>query len=66
MTGPRPSDTSDPLHLLDTPDAGPAAIRGGAIRVAGYGAGIVITAMSAALLFRHPGKRQPVVGKRLP
>lgn len=53
MTGPRPSDTSEPPHLLDTPDAGPAAIRGGAIRVAGYGAGIVITAMSAALLFRH-------------
>ncbi|MGH3993338.1 MAG: oligosaccharide flippase family protein, partial [Pseudonocardiaceae bacterium] len=53
MTGPRPSDTSEAPHLLDTPDAGPAAIRGGAIRVAGYGAGIVITAMSAALLFRH-------------
>jgi O-antigen/teichoic acid export membrane protein len=41
--------------LLDTPDAGPAAIRGGAIRVAGYGAGIAITALSAALLFRHLG-----------
>ena len=42
-------------HLLDTPSAGPAAIRGGAIRVAGYGAGIVITTLSAALLFRHLG-----------
>ena len=28
-------------------------IRGGAIRVAGFGAGVVITALSAALLFRH-------------
>jgi O-antigen/teichoic acid export membrane protein len=41
--------------LLDTPDAGPAAIRGGAIRVVGYGAGVTITALSAALLFRHLG-----------
>ena len=45
----------EPTDLLDTPDAGPAAIRGGAIRVVGYGAGIVITALSAALLFRHLG-----------
>jgi O-antigen/teichoic acid export membrane protein len=41
--------------LLDTPAAGPAAIRGGAIRIAGYGAGIAITTLSAALLFRHLG-----------
>jgi O-antigen/teichoic acid export membrane protein len=45
----------DSSHLLDTPAAGPAAIRGGVIRVAGFGAGIVITALSAALLFRHLG-----------
>src|SRR4051812_43077507 len=45
----------DSPHLLDTPSAGPAAIRGGAIRIAGYGAGIVITTLSAALLFRHLG-----------
>lgn len=46
---------SESPDLLDTPNAGPAAIRGGAIRVVGYGAGVVITALSAALLFRHLG-----------
>ncbi|WP_037494270.1 oligosaccharide flippase family protein [Solirubrobacter soli] len=45
----------DPPDLLDTPSAGPAAIRGGVIRIAGFGAGIVITTLSAALLFRHLG-----------
>ena len=46
---------SETPHLLDTPEAGPAAIRGGAIRVAGFGAGVAITTLSAALLFRHLG-----------
>lgn len=46
---------SETPHLLDTPQAGPTAIRGGAIRVAGFGAGVVMTTMSAALLFRHLG-----------
>ena len=46
-------DTGDSPHLLDSPDAGPAAIRGGAIRVVGFGAGVLITTLSAALLFRH-------------
>jgi O-antigen/teichoic acid export membrane protein len=41
--------------LLDTPLAGPAAIRGGALRVAGYGAGVLLSVVSAALLFRHLG-----------
>src|SRR4051812_23508299 len=41
--------------LLDTPEAGPAAIRGGALRVAGYGAGVLLSVGSAALLFRHLG-----------
>jgi O-antigen/teichoic acid export membrane protein len=41
--------------LLGTPLAGPAAIRGGALRIAGYGAGIVLGVGSAALLFRHLG-----------
>jgi O-antigen/teichoic acid export membrane protein len=41
--------------LLDTPQAGPAAVRGGALRVAGYAAGVLITVVSAALLFRHLG-----------
>jgi O-antigen/teichoic acid export membrane protein len=41
--------------LLDTPDAGPVAVRGGAVRVVGYAAGILLTVGSAAVLFRHLG-----------
>ena len=41
--------------LLDSSEAGGAAVRGAAVRVAGYFAGIVITVVSAALLFRHLG-----------
>ena len=41
--------------LLDTPDAGPAAIRGGAIRAIGYAVGVIVSIGSAALLFRHLG-----------
>jgi O-antigen/teichoic acid export membrane protein len=41
--------------LLDTTDAGPAAIRGGGLRVAGYAAGVALSVASAALLFRHLG-----------
>jgi O-antigen/teichoic acid export membrane protein len=41
--------------LLDTPAAGPAAIRGGALRLASYGAGTLAGVASAALLFRHLG-----------
>ena len=60
---PRPSGGREPetdarerdTHLLETPRAGPAAIRGGAIRVSGFGAGVAMTTLSAALLFRHLG-----------
>jgi O-antigen/teichoic acid export membrane protein len=41
--------------LLDTAEAGPAAVRGGAVRVVGYVAGVVLSVGSAALLFRHLG-----------
>lgn len=41
--------------LLDSPDAGGAAIRGGALRVVGYALGIVLSLGSAAVLFRHLG-----------
>ena len=41
--------------LLATPQAGPAAIRGGVLRVAGYAAGVLLSVGSAALLFRHLG-----------
>jgi O-antigen/teichoic acid export membrane protein len=50
-----PEPPGDSRDLLDSPDAGPAAIRGGAVRVVGYGAGVAMTALSAALLFRHLG-----------
>ena len=41
--------------LLGGPEAGPAAIRGGVLRIAGYGAGVLLSLVSAALLFRHLG-----------
>jgi O-antigen/teichoic acid export membrane protein len=44
--------------LLATSDAGPAAIRGGVLRVGGYVAGALLSAVSATLLLRHLG---PVV-----
>ena len=45
----------EPSDLLDTPDAGPVAVRGGAVRVVGYAAGVLLTVASAAVLFRHLG-----------
>jgi O-antigen/teichoic acid export membrane protein len=44
-----------PQDILDTPHAGPAAIRGGALRVAGYSVGVALSVLSAAVLFRHLG-----------
>jgi O-antigen/teichoic acid export membrane protein len=41
--------------LLDTPQAGPAAVRGGILRMGGYTLGVLLTVVSAALLFRHLG-----------
>jgi O-antigen/teichoic acid export membrane protein len=41
--------------VLSTSAAGPAAVRGGALRVGGYFAGALVSAVSAALLFRHLG-----------
>jgi O-antigen/teichoic acid export membrane protein len=49
---PSPADAHD---LLDTPAAGPAAIRGAALRVVGYVVGIGLSVGSSALLFRHLG-----------
>lgn len=42
--------------LLATSAAGPAAVRGGALRVGGYMVGMLVNAASAALLFRHLGR----------
>src|SRR5271154_1178893 len=41
--------------LLSTSQAGPAAVRGGAFRVGGYIVGALVSAISAALLFRYLG-----------
>jgi O-antigen/teichoic acid export membrane protein len=41
--------------LLDTSAAGGAAVRGGALRVIGYLAGVALSILSVALLFRHLG-----------
>ncbi len=55
---PNVSDTSaasSVADVLDTPAAGVAAIRGGALRIAGYVAGIAVSVVSSALLLRHLG-----------
>jgi O-antigen/teichoic acid export membrane protein len=41
--------------LIDSPQAGPAAIRGSGLRVAGFLAGLLLTLGSAPLIFRHLG-----------
>jgi O-antigen/teichoic acid export membrane protein len=41
--------------LLDTPAAGPTAIRGAAVRLVGYGISVLLGAVAMALLFRHLG-----------
>jgi O-antigen/teichoic acid export membrane protein len=45
----------DAPDLLDTPAAGAAAIRGGALRIGGYVAGVAISVLASALLLRHLG-----------
>ncbi|HWH44518.1 MAG TPA: oligosaccharide flippase family protein [Thermoleophilaceae bacterium] len=56
--------TDDPLpegapaagaEILDTSAAGPAALRGSALRTAGYAAGVLLSLASAPLLIRHLG-----------
>jgi O-antigen/teichoic acid export membrane protein len=45
----------DASDLLSTPAAGPAAVRGGAIRASTFLAGVLVSTGAAALLFRHLG-----------
>ena len=52
MSTPEP-DTDG--HVLTAPGAGGKAIRGGAIRTAGYGAGLLLTAVASIFLLRHLG-----------
>jgi O-antigen/teichoic acid export membrane protein len=50
------STAEEPVpDVLDTPDAGPAVIRGGALRAGGYMAGILLALASAPFLVRHLG-----------
>ncbi len=58
--GPSPSEpTRDPapveFDILASPAAGGAAIRGSVLRVTGYLAGVLLTVVSAAVLFRYLG-----------
>lgn len=50
--GPRREESED---LLATSQAGPTAVRGGAMRVASFLGGSLVSVGSAALLFRHLG-----------
>jgi O-antigen/teichoic acid export membrane protein len=50
-----PASAALDSDLLDTDRAGSAAIRGGAMRVGGYGLAILLSVGSSALLFRHLG-----------
>src|ERR1700730_5104760 len=43
------------VGLLSTSEAGPAAVRGGALRISSFLAGALISVGTAALLFRHLG-----------
>jgi O-antigen/teichoic acid export membrane protein len=42
-------------HVLDTPAAGPAAVRGGVLQSVGWVAGTIVGVASGALLYRHLG-----------
>lgn len=44
-----------PQDILHTPEAGPAVIRGGVIRAAGYGIGVLLAAVTSVFLLRYLG-----------
>jgi O-antigen/teichoic acid export membrane protein len=49
------SESAPEAHAVTGPDAGGKAIRGGMIRVTGYGAGLLLTAVASIFLLRHLG-----------
>ena len=49
------ASTQPPRDLLDTTEAGPAAIRGGALRGLGYGLGLLLSAGTVPFVVRHLG-----------
>lgn len=50
-----PPDLPDPPDLLDSSEAGGAAIRGGAVRLVGYGVAMLLGLAATPLLVRHLG-----------
>ena len=46
---------SDPVEVLDSPQAGTTVIRGNVLRLLGYGAGVGLSVISASLMIRHLG-----------
>lgn len=50
-----PAAQPDQHAALTDPDAGNRAIRGGIVRTAGYGAGLLLTAVASIFLLRHLG-----------
>lgn len=53
---PDPDQVPQEVDVLSSTAAGPAAVRGGALRVGGYMLGALVSGLSAAVLFRHLGK----------
>jgi O-antigen/teichoic acid export membrane protein len=49
------SEPETPLEILDTPEAGTKVIRGGVLRAAGYGGGLLVGLISTPLMLRHLG-----------
>lgn len=49
------TEPESPLEILDTPEAGSKVIRGGAMRAAGYAAGVLVGLISTPLMLRHLG-----------
>jgi O-antigen/teichoic acid export membrane protein len=51
-------------ELIDTPEAGPAVIRGGILRTGSWVAGLALSTLSAPLIVRHLGEEE--YGRYLP
>ena len=49
---------SNQPELIDTPEAGPAVIRGGVLRTASFVAGLALSTFSAPLIVRHLGEAE--------
>jgi O-antigen/teichoic acid export membrane protein len=48
-------EAQDAVDILDTPAAGGRVIRGSVLRASGYGVGVLLGALAAALMIRHLG-----------